>query len=151
MSSELLVNDPVVDWAKSFAKDKFSSARENLSSLLGTSLEEARLVLRELPGYVDSECIEELLAANLNITTVIRLGGETFGWSVTSDRAVASDWEQKYSQQRYAIALKKLGIDYHWILLVHPQYLFSHRDLMNANIDWAEESGKARCATLKFF
>lgn len=135
----------LADWVKAYARKRF-----NVISLPSSKLRQA--VAHHSPGtldeYPEAADDQELLEKGLGILTIVKLGQQLYAWSAVADRAEADTLQQLYSNPPYTLIRQELGIDFHWILLVNPEFMFTVEDLYEAHMDLLELEEQPQCVVV---
>jgi len=104
---------------------------------------------RLLPRYLPNpDSAQDWLNHILDIACVIRVGGDHIAWSATTNEAEAEALLRAFTSEPYTQARRALGIRYHWILLVSPQFGIKRRDIVEAYSDFIE-AGANECAIVR--
>jgi len=106
----------------------------------------ARLWGRHLP---DPESVEDWFQHILGIVCLVRMGDETIAWGASVHRDQAEAMRRSYSRASYRKVRHALGIDYQWILLMHPELLCTRRDMFEAFMYERMDKPRLECSVVK--
>lgn len=70
----------------------------------------------------------DLLEKVLGINVIVEYGSEKIGWTATSDRTIAAEMQQIYSNAAHSKARHALGINGLWIFLPELEFLAHYQD-----------------------
>jgi hypothetical protein len=105
----------------------------------------ARLVSKYLP---DSASVQDWLQHMLGIMEVVKVGVDVIAWGAATNEAEAEVLQQAYSAKTYRQICQALGIRYQWILLLHPVYLTTSGDIIEAHMTFVE-GGLQECSIIR--
>lgn len=106
----------------------------------------ARLLGRYLPN---PDSAEDWLQHILGIVCLVKIENEVIAWGASTEPELAEAMRKEYSQESHSKVRHALGIDYQWVLLFHPEYLSTRRDMITAFMNERLDEPRLECSVVK--
>jgi hypothetical protein len=106
----------------------------------------ARLWGRYLPN---PDSVEDWLQHILGIVCLVKIQKEVIAWGASTEPERAEAMRKEYSQGTHSKVRHALCIDYQWVLLFHPEYLSTRRDMFEAFMYERMDEPRLECSVVK--